>query len=168
MQYVNRQKAAQVCCSSAHVMTPLRPMHCVKSVWATRGSTADSGSSNSTMSLRAYAARASASRAFCPPDRLTPRSPISVASPAGSCAMSCARAQAATTVSYLQRMQYEFYFVLHQTACIADPHVAPWQLRQHCQKFRIKGKGGEQWKTRSTGTDDAEVHTTFGQKRRQR
>ena len=31
-----------------------------------------------------YTARASATRAFCPPDKLMPRSPISVRSPAGN------------------------------------------------------------------------------------
>lgn len=42
-------------------------MHWRKRVRPTRGSTAERGSSNSCMSAREYAARASASRAFCPP-----------------------------------------------------------------------------------------------------
>lgn len=46
---------------------PVGPMHCWNSTRPTRGSTADSGSSSSATSGRAYAARASASRAFCPP-----------------------------------------------------------------------------------------------------
>jgi hypothetical protein len=50
----------------------------------TRIPTADSGSSRRTMSVSEYTTRASAIRAFWPPDKLIPRSPISVESRAGS------------------------------------------------------------------------------------
>mmetsp|Transcript_31554 Transcript_31554/g.106264 ORF Transcript_31554/g.106264 Transcript_31554/m.106264 type:complete len:299 (+) Transcript_31554:919-1815(+) len=63
-------------------------------------STAESGSSKSTTAAdRQYVTRASAMRAFWPPLRLMPRSPISHSTPPGSCLMSSARAQLWTTES---------------------------------------------------------------------
>ncbi len=60
-------------------------MHFSNRCRATGGSTALSGSSNNTRSASAYTARASATRAFCPPDKLTPCCPISVRSPSAHC-----------------------------------------------------------------------------------
>mmetsp|Transcript_93416 Transcript_93416/g.250205 ORF Transcript_93416/g.250205 Transcript_93416/m.250205 type:complete len:222 (-) Transcript_93416:1444-2109(-) len=47
-----------------------------------------------------YTARARATRAFCPPDRVTPFSPISVPSPPGSCSKSAVRAHPLITSAY--------------------------------------------------------------------
>ena len=49
---------------------------------------------------RAYAARAMATRCFCPPDSVIPRSPISVASPSGSADKSTSSWHALTTAAY--------------------------------------------------------------------
>ena len=54
-------------CAGAPFMRPLGPIHWLNRMRPTRGSTADSGSSSSITSAPEYAARASASRAFCPP-----------------------------------------------------------------------------------------------------
>mmetsp|Transcript_58832 Transcript_58832/g.187800 ORF Transcript_58832/g.187800 Transcript_58832/m.187800 type:complete len:141 (+) Transcript_58832:2071-2493(+) len=59
-------------------------IHCSKRAAPTCVSTADRGSSRRTMSASAYTARAMDTRCFCPPERVTPRSPISVWSPKGS------------------------------------------------------------------------------------
>mmetsp|Transcript_2783 Transcript_2783/g.8980 ORF Transcript_2783/g.8980 Transcript_2783/m.8980 type:complete len:96 (+) Transcript_2783:61-348(+) len=56
-------------------------MQLAKMARPTWTSTADSGSSNKQMSALAYTSRAKATRAFCPPDRLMPRSPMMVRSP---------------------------------------------------------------------------------------
>mmetsp|Transcript_2935 Transcript_2935/g.8879 ORF Transcript_2935/g.8879 Transcript_2935/m.8879 type:complete len:133 (-) Transcript_2935:273-671(-) len=61
--------------------------------WA---STADSGSSRMYMSASWYTALARATRCCWPPLSVTPRSPTSVASPAGSVARSACRAHAST------------------------------------------------------------------------
>ena len=50
--------------SSAPLMMPVGPMHWLKRMRPTRGSTADSGSSSSATSAAEYAARARANRAF--------------------------------------------------------------------------------------------------------
>mmetsp|Transcript_405 Transcript_405/g.1050 ORF Transcript_405/g.1050 Transcript_405/m.1050 type:complete len:205 (-) Transcript_405:1677-2291(-) len=60
----------------------------------TCASMADSGSSKITTSGRKYAARASATRCFCPPLMVMPRSPTCVASPATKDSMSCSRQHA--------------------------------------------------------------------------
>mmetsp|Transcript_9065 Transcript_9065/g.19542 ORF Transcript_9065/g.19542 Transcript_9065/m.19542 type:complete len:140 (+) Transcript_9065:2116-2535(+) len=65
-------------------------------------SKADKGSSSRTTSGAAYAALASATLCFWPPERVTPRSPISVRSCAApSCSISALRQQASSTFSYL-------------------------------------------------------------------
>mmetsp|Transcript_7147 Transcript_7147/g.16593 ORF Transcript_7147/g.16593 Transcript_7147/m.16593 type:complete len:260 (+) Transcript_7147:1756-2535(+) len=63
-------------------------------------SSADRTSSSTTTSDREYAARARLRRAFCPPDRVTPRSPISVRSPCLKLATSDARHVASSTRAY--------------------------------------------------------------------
>mmetsp|Transcript_64768 Transcript_64768/g.163033 ORF Transcript_64768/g.163033 Transcript_64768/m.163033 type:complete len:89 (+) Transcript_64768:2474-2740(+) len=67
---------------------------------ATSASTALNGSSNNKMSAFAYTARARDTRCFCPPDRFTPFSPISVASPLGRASMSGSNWHAFTTLLY--------------------------------------------------------------------
>mmetsp|Transcript_12347 Transcript_12347/g.22061 ORF Transcript_12347/g.22061 Transcript_12347/m.22061 type:complete len:97 (+) Transcript_12347:2305-2595(+) len=67
---------------------------------ATWLSTAERGSSSRYTSARWYTARARATRCFCPPLRLIPRSPISVWSPEGSWSRSGSRAQASSTARY--------------------------------------------------------------------
>ena len=62
----------------------------------TCASTALRGSSSNTISASEYAARARDTRAFCPPLRLIPFSPISVSSLSGSTSMSGRRQQALT------------------------------------------------------------------------
>mmetsp|Transcript_66312 Transcript_66312/g.158217 ORF Transcript_66312/g.158217 Transcript_66312/m.158217 type:complete len:216 (-) Transcript_66312:882-1529(-) len=52
------------------------------------------------MSGFAYTARARATRCFCPPERLMPRSPMAVWSPSGNTSRSERRAQASRTASY--------------------------------------------------------------------
>eukprot|EP00965_Chrysotila_dentata_P037539 1248734-Pleurochrysis_carterae.AAC.1 len=66
----------------------------------TCASTADSGSSSRNSEGLPYSARAIEMRAFCPPDTVTPRSPISVSSPFGRLAKSASSAHAATTRLY--------------------------------------------------------------------
>mmetsp|Transcript_44003 Transcript_44003/g.101559 ORF Transcript_44003/g.101559 Transcript_44003/m.101559 type:complete len:115 (-) Transcript_44003:187-531(-) len=66
---------------------------------ATCASTAAKGSSRRYSAAPLYAALAKATLAFCPPDRLRPRSPISVSAPFGSSFKSCSKAQACTTCS---------------------------------------------------------------------
>mmetsp|Transcript_20227 Transcript_20227/g.32277 ORF Transcript_20227/g.32277 Transcript_20227/m.32277 type:complete len:81 (+) Transcript_20227:1036-1278(+) len=73
---------------------------CISRV-ATAGSTAARGSSSSRISGFAYTARARPTRARWPPERFTPRSPISVKSPrAPSCWRSSLRQHADMTLSY--------------------------------------------------------------------
>mmetsp|Transcript_26835 Transcript_26835/g.85375 ORF Transcript_26835/g.85375 Transcript_26835/m.85375 type:complete len:221 (+) Transcript_26835:278-940(+) len=69
-------------------------MQCLKMCLPTCASTAESGSSRKITSGCAYTARARLIRAFCPPETLTPRSPISVRSDAGRMARSETSAQA--------------------------------------------------------------------------
>mmetsp|Transcript_17840 Transcript_17840/g.55378 ORF Transcript_17840/g.55378 Transcript_17840/m.55378 type:complete len:500 (+) Transcript_17840:535-2034(+) len=71
-----------------------------KSARHTCGSTADSGSSITTMSRLLYTARARATRCFCPPDRLMPRSPMAVKSDAESCLRSSISCDAMTVSMY--------------------------------------------------------------------
>mmetsp|Transcript_27402 Transcript_27402/g.88491 ORF Transcript_27402/g.88491 Transcript_27402/m.88491 type:complete len:142 (+) Transcript_27402:2187-2612(+) len=59
--------------------------------WA---STAERGSSRMYMSASWYTALARATRCCWPPERVTPRSPTSVASPAGNVSRSASKAQA--------------------------------------------------------------------------
>mmetsp|Transcript_41831 Transcript_41831/g.119642 ORF Transcript_41831/g.119642 Transcript_41831/m.119642 type:complete len:105 (+) Transcript_41831:121-435(+) len=66
----------------------------------TCASIADSGSSKTMMSALLYAARAMATRCFCPPEIVIPRSPISVKSPAVNCLMSSSNEHAFKTCAY--------------------------------------------------------------------
>eukprot|EP00964_Phaeocystis_antarctica_P078470 scaffold48809_cov75-Phaeocystis_antarctica.AAC.2 len=61
-------------------------------------SSAEKTSSRSSRRGKPYAARASATRCFCPPDRVTPRSPMIVWSACGNAARSCRRLHASRTV----------------------------------------------------------------------
>ncbi len=57
-----------ICLSGGQTcMMPPGPMHCLKRMRPTRGSTAERGSSSSWMCAPEYAALANAKRAFCPP-----------------------------------------------------------------------------------------------------
>mmetsp|Transcript_18265 Transcript_18265/g.18339 ORF Transcript_18265/g.18339 Transcript_18265/m.18339 type:complete len:84 (+) Transcript_18265:2460-2711(+) len=66
--------------------------HSWKMCCPTWASTADRGSSSRYISAFRYTALARATRAFCPPDRLIPLSPISVSTPPGSTLISSSRA----------------------------------------------------------------------------
>mmetsp|Transcript_12478 Transcript_12478/g.41099 ORF Transcript_12478/g.41099 Transcript_12478/m.41099 type:complete len:243 (-) Transcript_12478:1578-2306(-) len=73
---------------------PASPISSCISTSAVCPSTAASGSSKRYTSARRYAARASATRCFCPPEMVMPRSPSIVCSPSGSCSRSGLNAHA--------------------------------------------------------------------------
>jgi hypothetical protein len=78
------QRAAQwsACVTSTTARSLRKPrMHFSKSTRPTLASSALSGSSSSTSGARLYAARATDTRCFWPPDRPAPRSPSTVRSP---------------------------------------------------------------------------------------
>mmetsp|Transcript_5886 Transcript_5886/g.14659 ORF Transcript_5886/g.14659 Transcript_5886/m.14659 type:complete len:152 (+) Transcript_5886:2686-3141(+) len=95
-----------VCSSCVARMTHLcrsRPRNTSLRRWpATCASTADNTSSNTntSASFTSKIARAIATRAFCPPESVTPRSPIWVSSPLGSTSMSASRAEQRRVFSY--------------------------------------------------------------------
>ena len=76
---------------------------CASTVASVRVSTAESGSSSTSTRASEISARASATRWRWPPERLTPRSPISVSKPSGSWSRNAstpAASQAASTSSH--------------------------------------------------------------------
>mmetsp|Transcript_12052 Transcript_12052/g.29439 ORF Transcript_12052/g.29439 Transcript_12052/m.29439 type:complete len:282 (-) Transcript_12052:289-1134(-) len=80
--------------------SPRRPNSRSKTRRAVPASSALNGSSNSAIVGLEYTARASDTRCFCPPDSVTPRSPISVMSPAARRSMSVRRQHASRTLPY--------------------------------------------------------------------
>mmetsp|Transcript_42270 Transcript_42270/g.85534 ORF Transcript_42270/g.85534 Transcript_42270/m.85534 type:complete len:292 (-) Transcript_42270:1615-2490(-) len=80
-------------------------MQASNSFFPTCASTAASTSSSNSTSGSAYTLRARPTRAFCPPDRLIPFSPISVLSPAGSVSKSGPRQQHSMTSRYLPSLK---------------------------------------------------------------
>mmetsp|Transcript_4924 Transcript_4924/g.10694 ORF Transcript_4924/g.10694 Transcript_4924/m.10694 type:complete len:114 (-) Transcript_4924:1830-2171(-) len=86
---------------SLSLSSPFGPMTSSMSAAATRESHAASGSSSRYTSASAYTARASATRARCPPERKTPLSPISVKSRSGRSERSGISWHARRTRSYL-------------------------------------------------------------------
>mmetsp|Transcript_18893 Transcript_18893/g.40883 ORF Transcript_18893/g.40883 Transcript_18893/m.40883 type:complete len:163 (+) Transcript_18893:2171-2659(+) len=78
--------------------------HCLNNLSKTNravpASSALRGSSKRAMSGLEYTTRANETRCFCPPERVTPRSPISVWSPDDSCSMSVRKQQASNTWLY--------------------------------------------------------------------
>mmetsp|Transcript_17649 Transcript_17649/g.28219 ORF Transcript_17649/g.28219 Transcript_17649/m.28219 type:complete len:136 (-) Transcript_17649:269-676(-) len=89
------------CVTSTRVLCAIAPMiPLLKMCWATCESTADKGSSKTYKFEFEYTARAMQTRCFCPPDKLMPRSPISVLSPAGRASRSGPRQLTSTALSY--------------------------------------------------------------------
>ena len=80
--------------------TPSWLSTCSNSAWPTWLSTALRGSSIRYTSAAAYTARAMATRCFCPPESVTPRSPMMVASPPGRMSKSVWSCDALTQRAY--------------------------------------------------------------------